>query len=195
MTTTGSEVPAGDIVVTATAHPRARKFVLVGDLNTGAPVTFRRAAECDHIPLAFALFAEPGVTELHFVGNVLMVLRERDADWEDLEKRVLKVLKAQLPGHDPAMPRPLRTPEAVKRSGQEYLVTINAILDQTIRPYLHSHGGELELISYDAGEQQLTVSYRGTCGTCPASTDGTLQLIESILHDEFDPRIKIEIME
>jgi len=184
-----------DILVETTAHPRARKFVLDRDLNSGQPVTFRRVDECQHVPLAVALFGETGVAELHFAENVLVVLRERDMDWDALEPRVRVALAAHLGTHDPAMPRPVKTAEQAQRGGTEYLSVISDILDQTIRPYIHSHGGELDLVSYSPEDQRLSVSYVGTCGTCPAATDGTLQLIEAILRDEFDPRIKVDVLD
>ncbi len=73
------------------------------------------------------------------------------------------------------------------------LSVINNILDQTVRPYIHSHGGELELLAFDPEKNELLVTYQGTCGHCAFSTEGTLYLIQDILREEYDPRITVKV--
>lgn len=180
------------ILVEPTAHPRARKFMLERDVNSGAPVAFTSRDAAAHIPLAAALLDLPGVTDLHLAGNVITVTASRTADWTILEGSVRRVIEDGLAAHDPTLPKaPSQTPARLA-SGD--LALIDGILEQTIRPYIRSHGGEVDLLHYDGETKRLLVSYQGTCGSCPASTSGTLEVIQQILRDEFDPEIHVEIL-
>ena len=39
--------------------------------------------------------------------------------------------------------------------------------------------------------KELQVRYQGACGTCPSSTSATLDAIQGILAEQFDPEIQI----
>jgi Fe-S cluster biogenesis protein NfuA len=51
----------------------------------------------------------------------------------------------------------------------------------TLRPYIASHRGSVEVIDFDAGEGILLVRLGGTCHGCAASTITLRQGIESRL--------------
>lgn len=51
----------------------------------------------------------------------------------------------------------------------------------TLRPYIASHRGSVEVIDFDAGEGTLLVRLGGTCHGCAASTITLKQGIESRL--------------
>ena len=179
-----------DIIVEPTAHPRARKFILGDDVRKGEGVAFLEPEACTHVPLAEALLRDEGVSEVYFSGNVITITSTRGTDWADLESRIRRILEAKLPNHDPAMIKdsvPAQLP-----AGD--LAVIDGILEQTIRPYIRSHGGELELLDYEPELHRLHVKYLGTCGSCPASTSGTLESVQEILREKFDPRIQVEIV-
>jgi Fe-S cluster biogenesis protein NfuA len=180
------------IVVEPTAHPRARKFILERDVRTGTPVSFTDRGVAGHVPMAVALLDLPGVVEVHFAGNVITVTAARSADWQILEHIVRGCVADGLAAHDPSMPKADATSPAHLSSGD--LAIIDGILEQTIRPYIRSHGGEVDLLHYDGETKRLLVSYQGTCGTCPASTSGTLEVIQQILREEFNPEITVEIL-
>lgn len=180
------------ILVEPTAHPRARKFVLDRDVNSGAPVAFTAREQAAHVPLAVALFDLPGVTDVHLGGNVVTVTAARSADWSILESSIRRVIEEGLERHDATLPKADAHTPARLASGD--LAIIDGILEQTIRPYIRSHGGEVDLLHYDAETKRLLVTYQGTCGSCPASTSGTLEVIQQILRDEFDPDVHVEIL-
>jgi Fe-S cluster biogenesis protein NfuA len=66
--------------------------------------------------------------------------------------------------------------EHLSEEDQQRLDDINLVLDQQIRPFLQSDGGDLDILSLVGN--QLVVHYQGACGTCPSSISGTLQAIE-----------------
>lgn len=125
------------ILVEPTAHPDARKFIFNDDIRKGEGVTFRTPEECKHVSLAEALLQDKGVNEVYFSGNVIMVTATRGMDWTNLESRILGIMEEELPGHDPEMIKdsvPAQLP-----AGD--LAVMDGILEQTIRPYIRSHGG------------------------------------------------------
>ena len=69
--------------------------------------------------------------------------------------------------------------EHLSEADQQRLDDINLMLDQQIRPYLQSDGGDLHVLSLVGN--QLVVHYQGACGTCPSAISGTLQGIQSQL--------------
>jgi Fe-S cluster biogenesis protein NfuA len=182
-----------DIVVEPTAHPRARKFILESDVRKGEGVAFREAEACEHVPMASGLLKIEGVGEVYFSRNVITVTSARGSEWDALESRISEVIERELPGHDPAMPKSESTLRQAPAIGD--LAVLDGILEQTILPYIRSHGGELELLNYDPETARLSVNYLGTCGHCPSSSTGTLEVIQNILREEFEPRLVVEIVE
>jgi Fe-S cluster biogenesis protein NfuA len=58
-----------------------------------------------------------------------------------------------------------------------------------VRPGLQADGGDLEVLELDGNI--LTIRYQGACGGCPSAMMGTLQAIESILREEFNPYLEV----
>lgn len=53
---------------------------------------------------------------------------------------------------------------------------IEAVLEEQVRPFLQSHGGEVTLMDYQDGV--LTVELLGSCAGCPSADLSTKSLIE-----------------
>ena len=71
---------------------------------------------------------------------------------------------------------------------QQRLAKITVLLDEQIRPYLKSDGGDLHVVGL-AGNL-LSVHYQGACGTCPSSISGTLRGIENMVRT-IEPDIEV----
>ncbi len=170
-----------------TPNPNALKFILNRDVKRFGKVTFTEASECSNVPMAVTLLGLHNVTQIHFFENVVTVTQDGIAPWEHLEPLVQDVLHNGIDTHDldfkaekDVSNRDHLTPELRK---------IEEILDDTIRPGLQSDGGDVQVIALDG--HTLAIHYEGACGTCPSSTTGTLQAIEGILRDEFDPEMEV----
>jgi Fe-S cluster biogenesis protein NfuA len=50
-----------------------------------------------------------------------------------------------------------------------------------VRPYLQSHGGDVELLSVDAGI--VSIKLKGSCGTCPSSSLTLKSAVEDALYE------------
>lgn len=174
------------LITQMTPNPNARKFVVNHDIKTQGKVTFTDLQSCTHVPLARALLLLTNVTQVHLFENVVTVTQNGLSEWEKLIPLVETVIRRDLPAHDPTF----LTSEELRRSKlSPDILRIEDILDYSIRPALQGDGGDLEILEYK--EHVLTIRYEGACGTCPSSTAGTLEAIQGILREQFDPEIEI----
>lgn len=175
--------------VQPTPNPNALKFVVNVPVKNEGKATFTRPSEALGVRLAEDLFLIDGVRQLHIFENVVTVTYADEADPDTLRLEVQAVLQSRLPVHDPNfmvedekkfVDRSHRSPEIQK---------IEEILDNTVRRFLQGDGGDIEVVSYEGKE--LQVRYQGACGTCPSSTSATLDAIQGILQEQFDPEVQI----
>ncbi len=169
-----------------TPNPNALKFILNREVRPGDKVSFDSAEDASAVPLAHDLFHLPYVRQVHFFENVITVSKDELPDWEKAKPEIEDVIRRLIPHHDPFF-----IPVKVgRRQGlSPELQKIEEILDRTIRPGLQGDGGDLEVVKLEG--HLLTVHYQGACGSCPSSIGGTLQAIQGILQDEFDPEMEI----
>lgn len=66
---------------------------------------------------------------------------------------------------------------------------VERVLDDKVRGYVQGHGGGLEVAGVEEG--RVLVRYRGVCGACPASTAGTLRLIQYSLAVALNEEIEV----
>ncbi len=60
---------------------------------------------------------------------------------------------------------------------------IESFIEKNIRPYLISHGGDVEIVSFN--NNMIRVKLMGQCMTCPASADTFEESIKNVLLSEF----------
>ena len=177
-------------MIQSTPNPNALKFILNLPVKTEGKVTYKNAQQCQHNPMAAALFTIPNITEVYFFDNYVTVTQDGNVDWDQIEEQIKKIILEYAADHDPdfKVEEDKKVPTAV--SDDPEIAKINAILDSTIRPGLQMDGGDLQIVSFDG--LNLIVSYQGACGSCPSSTMGTLKAIESILRDQYNPGISVQ---
>ena len=73
---------------------------------------------------------------------------------------------------------------------EEKALIIEAMLDQAIRPALANDGGGLDVLGIEGNV--VKIHYQGACGTCPSSTTGTLNYIETFLKDSLHPDLVVQ---
>ena len=59
---------------------------------------------------------------------------------------------------------------------------IEKVLDEKVRPSLHSHGGDISIVSYEDGI--LRIKLLGQCSGCPAAKATNEDLIKSSVMEE-----------
>jgi Fe-S cluster biogenesis protein NfuA len=177
-------------MIQSTPNPNALKFVLNVPVKTQGKVTYKNVGQCRHNPMAAALFAIPNITEIYFFDNYVTVTQDGNADWDQIEEQIKKIIMEYAADHDPDFQVEEDKNPTTAVSDDPQVVKINAILDNTIRPGLQMDGGDIQIVSFDG--LNLTVNYQGACGSCPSSTMGTLKAIESILRDQYNPEITVQ---
>lgn len=177
-----------NVLTQGTPNPNALKFVVAKDVKSRGKVSFSHPAECLNVPLASRLLGIPHVSQVHFFENVITVNQDGEGDWVALETSIIETIQELLGAHDPDF---ASTTEPASRDHlSPELKKIEEILDYSVRPGLQADGGDLQILEYK--DNTLLVKYEGACGSCPSSQLGTLQGIEGILRNEFDPEIRVE---
>ena len=174
-----------------TPNPNAVKFILWEPLTWGRPHSYENAEQAQGDPLALALFDIEHVSNVFYVDKWLTVTQDGEADWPELVRLLAVPIRA-------APAARAQTAEAVAAANHAYadlsppdrqrFDAINTLLDEQIRPYLRSDGGDLHVISLDG--DLLSVHYQGACGTCPSSISGTLRSIENLVKS-IEPDIEV----
>lgn len=178
------------LLVQSTPNPNALKFVINQPVKMEGKAAFKSMAEAEKVPLAQAVFSVANVVEVYFFDNYITVTQDGNVDWDEMEDQIRQVILEKMPDHDPDFAFETPAEEKPITPDLPEIGVIEEILDRTIRPYLQMDGGDLSIIDYK--DNTLFISYQGACGSCPSSTMGTLQAIENILKDEFNPEIMVE---
>lgn len=175
--------------VLPTPNPNALKFVVNRDVKRVGKATFTRPSEATGLRLASDLFEIEGVRQLHFFENVITVTYAEEADIDTLRLEVTAVVQRDMPVHDADFLLEEERKTADRSKLPPEVQKIEAILDNTVRQYLQGDGGDLEVIALKG--HTLEVRYQGACGTCPSSIAGTLEAIQGILRDQYDPKLEV----
>lgn len=190
-----SQEPSGNLPpeivvrVQPTPNPNALKFVVNVPVKTEGKATYSRPSEAVGLRLAEDLFAISEVRQLHFFENVITVTYADGADVDTMRLEITAVLQSRLPVHDPSFLVEEEKKQKDRSSLSPELQKIEEILDKTVRMYLQGDGGDIEILALNGS--LLEVRYQGACGTCPSSTAGTLEAIQGILREQFDPNLEI----
>ncbi|NDP38487.1 MAG: NifU family protein [Rhodoferax sp.] len=174
-----------------TPNPNAKKFVLREPLTWGITHSYENAEQAQGDALARALFAIPHVTNVFYVDRWLTVTQDGQADWELLLRQIAPPLRGTPAASEQSAAAVFEARASVadlSPEDRQRLDDFELVLDQEIRPYLQSDGGDLHVLGL-AGNQ-LIVHYQGACGTCPSAISGTLQGIESRLRT-LEPDIEV----
>ncbi len=175
--------------VQPTPNPNALKFVVNVPVKSEGKATYARPSEAIGVRLAEDLFMIEGVRQLHFFENVVTVTYADDSDVDTLKLEVQSVLQTRLPVHDPGFLVESEKKKVDRSKLPADIQKIEEILDNTVRMYLQGDGGDIQVVKLEG--KNLEVRYEGACGTCPSSTSATLDAIQGILQEQFDPEIQI----
>jgi len=69
------------------------------------------------------------------------------------------------------------------------LEQIREFAKENISPALANHGGDLEILDYDAVDRIVKLRYNGLCASCPSSYLGTHAVILTLLQSEFPEEV------
>lgn len=185
------------VSVVPTPNPDALKFTVEEELIREGSRSFTSQAAAEKDEVASKLFALDGVTSVFYMANFVTVNKSSEMSWDTLESQILAVLRdhkqesiedAQELSAKPEVSERDTTPFSEMTPAQKILA-IDKILEDEIRPGLAGDGGGLEVVGLE--ENVLQVHYEGACESCPSSTAGTLQYIESTLRSQLDDQLQV----
>jgi Fe-S cluster biogenesis protein NfuA len=170
-----------DREIRITAEPidqlRCRFIVSEPLLESGAR-RFASGAEAAGSPLAEALFAVPGVTELVFSGGTVTVTKSTPTPWQAIGGQVGVAIRGALAGGTPAvLPAP-----AGSSAGDEALYSrVADLFEAEINPAVARHGGFVELV--DVQDAMVLLRMGGGCQGCGMADVTLRQGIEVLLRE------------
>lgn len=68
---------------------------------------------------------------------------------------------------------------------------IEQVLEEKVRPMLHSHGGNIRLL--DITDGVVSVELNGACAGCPSADLGTRAFVEETLKSAFSEISRVEL--
>ena len=138
------------------------------------------------------------MTNVFYVDHWITVTQDGKAHWPELLRQLAVPIRdapsaqersAELIEQDSDQPDGTAFDESkLSPEEREKLDLIRQVLDERVRPYLQSDGGDLYVLGLEA--KVLKVHYQGACGSCPSSISGTLADIEGLVR-EIDPDLEV----
>ncbi len=174
-----------------TPNPNAVKFTLHEPLTWGITHSYENAEQAKDDELACALFNIKHVSNVFYVDKWLTVTQDGGTEMRALVRLLAVPIRAApaAEAQSAAAVFAARTSmTALSEEDQTRLDAINTLLDEKIRPYLKSDGGDLHVVGLDGN--QLSVHYQGACGTCPSSLSGTLRSIQNLV-SSIEPDLEV----
>ena len=178
--------------IESTPNPNAMKFILRENLTWGVSCSYANADEAKDDELARRLFEIPHVSNVFYVDKWVTITQDGGADWKELVRKVAEPIRfaaAAEAKSAAAIAEAGKTLSNLSAEDQARLDKIVALLDEKIRPYLKSDGGDLTVVGLNG--DTLSVHYQGACGSCPSSLSGTLFGIVQLLRT-IEPEIVVE---
>lgn len=153
------------------------KFTVDAPLLPGAARRFASADDAAGSPLAEALFAIPGVTELLISGNAVTVTKRDTAPWQMAGKAVGTAIRAVLETGQPLVAA--RGAPASMADDDALFNKVASIFDTRINPMVAGHGGRVDLI--DVQDSVVMLRLMGGCQGCGMADVTLRQGIEATL--------------
>lgn len=177
--------------IEGTPNPNALKFILKEPLTWGVTKSYHNAEQAAEDPLASALFDIDHVINVFYVDRWITITQDGGADWQDLARAVADPIRAAPAATEQSAEMVAEANELLAHLSEEdqlRLERINILLEEEVRPYLQSDGGDLHILALEG--DVLRIHYQGACGTCPSSISGTLRGIEQLLRT-IEPDIRV----
>ncbi|MCH8156765.1 MAG: NifU family protein, partial [Nitrospinae bacterium] len=134
------------------------------------------------------------VETVYIMDNFITVTKEEDASWNPLKDQVWKAIDANVTLYKSQAGVKLNVDveKFLSLSDQEKLDAVEMVLDRSIRINLAKDGGGVEVKGIEGNV--IKILYQGACGSCPTSSTGTLQYIQSQLRQQLHQDLEVKAM-
>jgi len=176
-----------------TPNPNALQFVINGVILDNGNISFADKKEAEGDKMAEALFERPGILSVFVMDNFVTVTKDEKTSWVPLKDRVWKTIEDTVTYYQAEGKVQLSEVDVLNfatLTNEKKLQGIEMVLNRSIRTNLAQDGGGVELKGIDGNEVQI--HYQGACGSCPTSTSGTLQYIQTQLRQQLHPELTVK---
>jgi Fe-S cluster biogenesis protein NfuA len=178
---------ASEIRISAEPVDQHRCKFLVDRPVYGGVRRFASQVEAAGSPLAEALYAIPGVTDLIVSGTLVTVVKDSPEPWQVTGKAVGAAIRRALSGDAPAIADKAPAQGAARISDDQLYDRVNELFEQQVNPMVARHGGRVELI--DVQDAVVMLRMGGGCQGCGMASVTLRQGIEGILTQHI-PEVK-----
>ena len=176
-----------------TPNPNALQFVINAVLLDNGNISFASKKEAESDKMATALFERSGVLSVFVMDNFVTVTKDEKTSWVPLKDRVWKTIEETVSLYQAEEKVQLSEVDVinfVELSNEKKLQGIEMVLNRSIRTNLAQDGGGVELKGIEGNE--VSIHYQGACGSCPTSTSGTLQYIQTQIRQQLHPELTVK---
>ena len=176
-----------------TPNPNALQFVINAVLLDNGNISFASKKEAENDKMATALFERSGVMSVFVMDNFVTVTKDEKTSWVPLKDRVWKTIEETVSLYQAEEKVQLSEVDVInfaELSNDKKLQGIEMVLNRSIRTNLAQDGGGVELKGIEGNE--VSIHYQGACGSCPTSTSGTLQYIQTQIRQQLHPKLTVK---
>ncbi len=172
----------------STPNPSVMKFVANKKIVT-ALFEFTSIEDAKLSPLATQLFHFPFVKSVFIDENYVSITKYNIAEWQDITIEIREFIRSYIEnGKEIVLANAVET---LKKSNtqldnafdnlDDVSKEIINILEEYVKPAVASDGGNIQFISYNPENKNVSVLLQGACSGCPSSTYTLKSGIENML--------------
>ncbi|MDG1730572.1 MAG: NifU family protein [Algibacter sp.] len=195
-TAVSKKVPV-TVYAESTPNPSVMKFVANKKI-VAALFEFTSIDEAKLSPLATELFHFPFIKSVFLDENYVSITKYDITEWQDITIELREFIKNYIEnGKEVVLPEAIETLQKSSKqvdSNFEALDDISKeivnILEEYVKPAVASDGGNIQFISYDSQEKNVSVMLQGACSGCPSSTYTLKSGIENMLKEMLPGKVE-----
>ena len=174
----------------STPNPSVMKFVANKKI-VAALFEFTSIDEAKLSPLATELFHFPFVKSVFLDENYVSITKYDMTEWQDINIQLRDFIKNYIEnGKEVVLPEAIETLKKSSKQIDSHFESLDDIskeiiniLEEYVKPAVASDGGNIQFISYDSAEKNVSVMLQGACSGCPSSTYTLKSGIENMLKE------------
>jgi len=182
----------------STPNPAVMKFVANKKIVT-ALFEFTSIDDAKLSPLATELFHFPFVKSVFIDENYVSITKFDIAEWQDITIELREFIRSYIEnGKDVVLPNAAETlKKSTSQLDNQYeglddiSKEIINILEEYVKPAVASDGGNIQFISYDPENKNVSVLLQGACSGCPSSTYTLKSGIENMLKEMLPGKVEM----
>lgn len=181
----------------STPNPAVMKFVANKKIVT-ALFEFTSIEEAKLSPLATELFHFPFVKSVFIDENYVSITKYDVVEWQDITIELRELIRSYIEnGKDVVLPEAIETLKKSSNQLDSHFESLDDvskeivnILEEYVKPAVASDGGNIQFISYDSTEKNVSVMLQGACSGCPSSTYTLKSGIENMLKEMLPGKVE-----